>query len=65
MIAATFVPYIYRVQYSYISRFDIRAKSLPIYGDENNNHINGTDEADIIDGGTGDDTLCGFDGEEE
>ena len=64
MIAATFVPYIYRVQYSYISRFDIRAKSLPIYGDENNNHINGTDEADIIDGGTGDDTLCGFDGED-
>ena len=47
-----------------LSRFDIRAKSLPIYGDENNNHINGTDEADIIDGGTGDDTLCGFDGED-
>lgn len=47
-----------------LSRFDIRAKSMPIYGDENNNHINGTDEADIIDGGTGDDTLCGFDGED-
>ena len=47
-----------------LSRFDIRAKSMPIYGDENNNYINGTNEADIIDGGAGDDTLCGFDGED-
>ncbi|MBR4343536.1 MAG: DUF2974 domain-containing protein, partial [Lachnospiraceae bacterium] len=47
-----------------IEQNDIRAKSGPITGDDEDNYLNGTNEDDIIDGGLGNDSLNGFGGED-
>lgn len=46
-----------------LSRLDIRAKSLPIYGN-GSNYLSGTEDDDIIDAGAGDTLICGANGED-
>ena len=46
-----------------LSRFDIRAKSLPIYGN-GSGYLSGTVDDDIIDAGAGDTLICGANGED-
>ena len=46
-----------------LSRLDIRAKSLPIYGN-GSNYLSGTADDDIIDAGAGDTLICGANGED-
>ena len=47
-----------------LGQHDIKAKSAPIIGTDDNDYLYGTNEDDILDGGAGNDSLAGSNGED-